>query len=543
MRPALAIVFSLSVLFGIVWSRTAAAGSPSPASGPMETPTPSPEETPTPTPSPTPPDPELERLAREARLADARKTIAQAEKDEATARKEKAEADKAETEARLEAAKSRLGIGAPTPAATPVAGNVSGDVTNFIETQILAETSARAAGMSLFQQLCLVDGNGQTPSPSPLPVPALQKRPLKTLVINSATDKAAIGKYRTILGQLQFLHEHYAKLIKQSLDERDDFKAEIAGAALPLLVPAATSLVKNVADLVNLFRTETEFKNQSVTVNTRLIVSHLTNYLLTRQSSQCKVEAIYQPAVYPLSVSADATSGKLFRAYKQLLDDVIEGDKESNANGEKVVALRKDVATIDANIAELGKKIADYKKQQDEKQKPVKGKKKKGGKQPPPQPAEPFDVQKAEQDIKDDEKEKDKTNGRITRLQQAAAGLQEFKTSLADLFKLLTAVDDATKQPVFVDLISAGRLSDILSEDDTYALDLAVKASGTNRTRRNMFFNAKVAHSAGVSLDANLYDNQDRLVFGRLEDFYIEFTGSEDIRKRKGFKKLNELPR
>jgi hypothetical protein len=550
MKLILAIVLSLSVPFGIVQSRAAAAaGFRSSPPGLMETPTPTPEETPTP--APTPPDPELERLAREAKLADARKTIAQAEKDEATARKEKAEADKAETLARLEDAKAKLGIGAATPAATPVAGNVNADATNFIETQILAETSARVAGMSLFQQMCLIEDKEHPPSPKPLAVPALQKKPLKTLVINSATDKAAIGKYRTILGQLQFLHSHYAELIKQSdelvkksVKERTEGVQELAPGALPLLIPAATSLVKNVADLVNLFRTETEFKNQSVTVNTRLIVSHLTNRLLTEQTAQCKVEAIYQPAVYPLSVSADATSSKLFLAYKQLLDDVVEGDKAVNASTDEVTQLGKDVATIDAGIAELKKKVADYKKKQEEKTTPVKGKKKKkGGKQPPTQPAEPFDVQKAEQDIKDAEQEKIKVNSKIARIQQAAASLQEFKASLADLFKLLTAVNDATKQPVLVDLISAGRLSDILSEDDTYALDLEIKASGTNRTRRNMFFNAKVAHSAGVSLDANLYDNHDRLVFGRLEDFYIEFTGSEDIRKRKGFKKLSELPR
>jgi cell fate (sporulation/competence/biofilm development) regulator YlbF (YheA/YmcA/DUF963 family) len=533
-RRALAVCLGAGLLLPLTFIRTSAlvrepdarelavhhvanGGSPLPS----ETPTPTPEETP----SPSPPDPELERLKREAALAEARKVIAQAEKDEA--------------EARLEAAKARLGIGAATPAATPASGNITGDVTNFIETQLLAETGARMAGMSLFQQMCLINDKGQALSPSPAPVPALQDEPMKILIINSATDKAAIGKYRTILGQLQFLHDHYGELIKQSAEERKEAEKEFAAASLPLLVPAATSMVKNVAELVNLFRTETEFKNQTVAINTRLIVTHLANHLLTKKSSQCRVEAIYQPGVYPLSISADAKNGNLLLAYKQLLDDMINGDKEVNANNEKVTELRKDIATIDERIAELRKQIADYKKQQEDAEKAKttkskKKKKKKGGDEPPPE--ETFDVQAAEQEI-------DELNGKIARLQRAATSLQEFKASIADLIKLLTAVDDTTKQPVLNDLVGAGRLSDILSKDGAYALDLVVRASGTNRTRHNMFFNDKIDHSAGVSLDANLYDKDDRLVFGRLEDFYIEFTGSKDIRKRKGFQKLNDLPR
>lgn len=535
MRLPLALFFATIVMFGAIYTRPAAAGSPT--ARPGETPSPSPEETTTP--SPTPPDPELERLTREARLAEARKAVAQAEKDEATARKEKAEADKAETEARVEDLKAKLGLNGPTPAATPTSGNITGDVTNFIETQILAETSARAAGMALFEQMCLIDGNGQTPSPAPMSVPALQKNPMEKLVINNPTDKVAIGRYRAILAQLGFLHTHYAKLIEQAGKERNEVHKE--AALVPLLIPAATTMVKNAADLLSLFRTETEFKNQTVTVNTRLIVSHLVNYLLTRHSAQCKVVDIYQPAVYPLSVSADATGSKLYQAYQQLLNDVTLGDAAVNENNEMVAKLRKDVETIEAHIAELKQKLVEHKKQKEEAAKQAKVKKKKKGQQAPP--AEPFDEAAAEKDLKESEEEKRDYNDWIARIQQTTTSLQEFKTSLADIFKLLTAVDETSKQPLLIELVAAGRLSDVLAEKGAYALDLSVKASGTNRIRRTMFFNAKIDHSAGVSIDANLYDSQDRLVFGRVEDFYVEFTGSKNIRKRKGFKKLEELPR
>lgn len=513
---------------------------------PIERPTPEPTETPTPTPTPAPtpspaPDPELERLEREAKLAEARKIIAQAEKDEAQARKEKAEADEAETKARQNLAKAKLGIGVVEPGATPPSGNISaGDAPRYIETQLLAEAGVRMASNELVRQICSIT----TPSPAPSPVAALVIKPIKTLVINSPGDKAAIGHYRTIVGQLEFLHDHYAKLIKQSFDERDDAKAE--AAALPLLIPAATEMVKNAADLINLFRTDTEFKSQEVNINTRMIVSNITNLLLRTNTGQCKVQAIYQPAIYPLSVPKDVKNKPLLKAYRQLLDDVSKGESEVNANKTKVAELSKQKTELAAEIVELRKKLAEQKKksaQAAERQAAQRNKTKKGIINSPQVPEESLDIQKTESDIREDEEFIGKLDRRISRLNQAAANLENFKATLASLFQLLSAVDDTTKQPVLVQLISAERLSEILATDDTYVLDLSIKASGTNRIRRNMFFNAKLAHTGGVSIDAGLYNSQDQLVFGRLEDFYIEFTGSEDIRKRMGFKKLDGVTR
>jgi hypothetical protein len=42
-----------------------------------------------------------------------------------------------------------------------------------------------------------------------------------------------------------------------------------------------------------------------------------------------------------------------------------------------------------------------------------------------------------------------------------------------------------------------------------------------------------------VSISLNLFNNKDQLVLGQLEQYYIDFTNSKDIRRLAGFKKLD----
>ncbi|HXM51629.1 MAG TPA: hypothetical protein VN956_27560 [Pyrinomonadaceae bacterium] len=488
---------------------------------------PSPTPTPTPTPSPTPtPDPEIEKANKE-------KTLAEAKKASEEAKKAAADAETAAIAARLAAARAKLGLG-PTdtaPTATAPSGNTTaGEAAQFMETQILAETAGRHASLELVKHLCGLEKSA--------PVPALTAEPMRTLIINNANDKIGVSQYRNTVAQLNLLHDHYLKLIKQSEDERDDTKVNFA--AVPLLIPAATQLVKNVADLINLFRTETQISSQTVTVDSRFIVSNLANTLLATDNAQCKVKAIYHPAVYPLTVPKGAKSA-LFDAYKQLLDDVIAGDREVSANAKKVVELTTEKAESESAITKLQEQIAEAKKKAEAKKHPAKPSKK-PGKQTETEP--PFDIAKAENEIMQRRAFIDENlDPRIKRLQQAAEALTTFKDSLKKIFEILTAVDDATKQPIFNNLVSAERLSDLLADKATYVLTLNVKATGTNRTRKRIVLNTKLDHSGGATVDANLFNNLDQLVFGKVESFYIEFTGSKEIRERSGFQRLDKIER
>jgi len=130
-------------------------------------------------------------------------------------------------------------------------------------------------------------------------------------------------------------------------------------------------------------------------------------------------------------------------------------------------------------------------------------------------------------------------NSTIKELQQTAASIESFKTSLADLLKLLTAVDSTTNTPVLVTLLRAERLTELLRNPNTYSLEMQVTAQGTNKITKNAFFSAKLSHSGGVSIGVNLFNNQDQLVLGQLEQFYIDYTNSKEIRRLTGFQRLD----
>ena len=532
-------------------------------------PTPSPAESPKPT-----PDPELERLKREQAIADAEKAKSLAEKEAAEARKAAAEADKETIEAKLAAEKARLGIGAPTPTATPPSGNITGDgVNKFIETQLLAEMSARKASQQMAENLC--------GSQSPI----LKNNPIKTLVIHSPSDKTATDSYQAILIQLQFFSAEYDRLIGDAVNAQhlpeaaptpttgasaSREGAEAALGALPLIVPAATQAVKSFADLVNMFRTETEFKDQQVAVDTRMITTFLADELFKKEPTDvCKLEAIYNPSLYSLSIQDAAANGPMMDAYTEVAQAMSRGDDTVNDNKLKVAQLARAVEEKDAAIAKLKKEIEDNAKPDTKSPaktpnqsaahtsaKPPTGEKNSGAaskkpdkkatnnKKPDAAPTKPdkpeFNLATAQKQLSQAEADKVYLERKIQRINQTTGNLEAFKASLGDALKLMTGVNAANNETVLAGLLRAERLRQILADKNTYGLDLGVRASGTNRFTRTAFFNTKVAHSGGVSISLNLFNHLDQMVFARQEGYYIEFSRSKDIRQRAGFLQLDE---
>jgi hypothetical protein len=460
----------------------------------------SPASTSTPT-----PDAELEALDRETKIAKAQQAKAEADKA-------KAEADKAALEARLAAEKARLGIGVTSPSATAPSGDITGDKDKFIEAQLLAEFSARKASELVYVNVC--DSQNT----------ALKTNHIKALVVSGSGEKAMIVTYSAILAQLQFLHEQYLKLITQANDARTPKESAA------LLIPAATEAVKSVADLINMFRTSTEFKDQTVTVDTRMIVTLLTNKLLIKRGV-CEVEEIYYPSVYTMGISPDVSTGPLITAYRNLLNDVAKGDQAVAANNELIATLTKAAEDVDTEIEKLQKAIKDH-----ETPAPKTETKSKGKKKPP---EEPFDLEGAKTALGKALRKKTAINSTIKELKQTAASVESFETSLADLLKLLTAVDATTNTPALVTLLRAERLAELLKKANTYSLELQVTAKGTNKITKNAFFSAKLSHSGGVSIGVNLFNNKDQLVLGQLEQFYIDYTNSKEIRRLTGFEKLD----
>jgi hypothetical protein len=496
-RTTLVVILVTAILLFVVFQVVAATAHPYGILKPHESatttemkpspsPTPDEKDEPSPTPSPTPtPDVELEKAKRDAELAEERKKKEEHERDSAKAQRD--------------AAKARLGLGDEDakPAATPPSGNVTGDTGNLIETQILAGAAAREASVKLATQICKAG------------------LPVTKLIINNGMNGTSVQNYRSVVAQVSALHDAYQEYItdaRNAFDLPED--PDKASKAIPpaLIAPAVSQTVKSVADVINLFRTETNFKNVTITaVNDEMMVTLLADALLSTASRKagCSIGGIYYPSNYSPNITVSAKS-PLLQAFIQLRADQAQGDAEVAKNKAKAEELTKVLKDLDAQLAELEKQVT------------------------------------ANSDLRDklnfERVKRALIAVKIERLKLSVSNLEAFKTSTASIINMFSEVNNTTKQTLLTEFLQAERLATILDESGAYVLDLTVTAAGMLRIRRNLFFNAKTAHTGGVTVSVRLYDNGGLMVFGRVQEFYIDFTDPKTIRRTLGFQKLEQVP-
>ena len=141
---------------------------------------------------------------------------------------------------------------------------------------MLAQEAARQITRRLTHSLCT---QPITPGES---LDSAQK--VKTLVIHNPNDLMGVELYGSIFGQLKKLKDDLTKKNQEASDaltKTDPTRAPARGAAdfdpsIAFAAPGiATGVIKSVAELINLFRTDTSFTNQAITLNTDTIVSHI----------------------------------------------------------------------------------------------------------------------------------------------------------------------------------------------------------------------------------------------------------------------------
>lgn len=469
--------------------RPALKPTPTPTPEATPTPTPTPEETATPTPTPSPtPDLELEKITREANLAAQKKAKTEAERDAAKAEVEKA--------------KAQLGLSTETPqaSATPVSGNVTGDYGKLIETVILTETAAREASVKIADTVCQV----------------AKPKGVNTLVISNDLDMSSKQNYQSVLAQVQAINTSYDGFLEEfdrvlaEAEEVKNTKGRGTKAIPPILaIPAATQIVKSAADFINLFRTETEYKSVDVTsVNEQMIATFLANELLMKpRTDACTVKSIYYPKEFPLNISTSGGTSPLLKAFNSLKEKQIKGDQKATKAKEYVDLFTAELEKLEEEMKALeGKNDSDS---QDERR--------------------AIGIRRA------------KYKKIIEQLNQLIRDQATFKTNIADLIKMFSEINSTTKLPVLTEFLKAERLVSLLDSDKTYAMDMTVTAAGMVRIRRNIFFNANVAHSGGASISVRFFDKDSQLIGGDVQDYYIDFVGSKTIRKSLNFKKLSEI--
>lgn len=487
---------------------------------------PRPVDDPAPTASPTP-DPELDDAKREAALAAERQKKAEAEQAEAEARRAKL---KAETDA----------LGDPSKVSVPT-GGVQTDAEGFVEVKMLSLEAARSITQRLTSTLCSAQvstGGAKTGK-------------VETLVIYNEAELNAVVLYRTMLTQLNQFSKEFA--VKQrefkALDVSTNPKEVkvIAGAATdnsatggnPLLAAAAipgavTGIVTSIAQLVNLFRTDTNFQNKAVAIPEDMVVSYLISNLNRTDVSCDNRPKVYYPHLNPVKLFIDQSNSALLLTLAGIGSDVqtagenskkaevriklindIAGMIQEKSNNEDALALKQKTRDLlnaqngcrrgacrklDREIAELKAKIDEARKAIDE--------------------ATGKDVARF----------KAKSKGWLKDLRQFQAQSQILIDAANQITTKLDTQDEATRMTALAQLLKAEQLASMLSDDKTFTLRVAVAANGTTKIKKNIFVDAKVRHSAGANLVYQLFNHNGEVVLGDAMQFYFDYKSAAEVK-------------
>lgn len=443
-------------------------------------------------------DPELLAAEREASLAKARKEKAEAEKDIAEAQRDRLKAE-------LTPPGDQSKITAPS-------GDVTTDQVGFVETQMLAQEAARKVAARLAKRI-----RGAHASDT-------------TLIIYNGTEIASLAELASALEQLkQFADEYDEKAadahreLKQAellLTTSDSASAEFASLTAVLAAPAvASGIVKSVAELVNLFRTTSEFKNKTVAVTEDMFVSYLVNSLYGAGTNGARFK-VYYPAFFP-----------------PILPDLPAGTGLAvtlNGIREKRQAALDDIADLEAMEARLTAAADAALSDSQAKESDAASKTAQLDEMAESDPGRAMLKAEVEQLGKE-----------VERLGQTAAGfrsalgavngvkanLQLLNAAAEQVTLNLETPDPTTKVTPLSQLIRGERVASMLRVGGTFILRLNVTANGTTMIRKNLFLSARVRHSAGVSVVYQLFDGTGMVAEADGMQFYYEWKTSKEVRQ------------
>lgn len=392
-----------------------------------------------------PKDPELVAAQREAALA--------------KARKEKAEAEKSIAEAQRDKVKAELSPLGDQSKITAPSGDVTTDQAGFVETQMLAQEAAREIAVRLADRM--------------------REAKATTLIIYNSTEIPSLSALASVLEQFEQLTREYeenAAETDQVLHEASLIMAEADASpqaeALSTLIAApsiATGVVKSVAELVNLFRTTTEFKNKAVTVAEDMLVSYLVNNVGDEIT-------VYYPAFFPPNIIDSSGSPGFAEALKNLR--------------EHRLASLNSIKNLEGMEQRLTAKVS----------------------------TAPSDSQARVQSA-------------LKAIPAVKAKLQLLNTAVEQLTANLKTPDATSKETPLSQLIRSERLASIMKGEGAFTLRLNVTANGTTMIRKNLFTSARVQHSAGVGLVYQLFDRTGKIFKADAMQYYFEWKTAKEVRE------------
>lgn len=229
-----------------------------------------------------PADEELKKLQLELAKAKVRAEI-EAEKkkleppDPAIAEAER-QLKQAELDAKMAAErKKELESSLPTTQATALEGRTTIDDKVLIETETLAHGGLRTIAGNIAQDIR----------------PKVNGKPL--FIYNSA-DIGALAAYRAFAGQMKILGDAFDEVAKPQMPD------PLFGVAS---IPIATAAVKSVIDLVALFRTDTDIKGMTVTLDELALVSEVAGALAKNN------QKVFVSQLYPLDIAQNLAGAEV----------------------------------------------------------------------------------------------------------------------------------------------------------------------------------------------------------------------------------------
>jgi len=486
-------------------------------------------------PSPTP-DEELERAKRATALAEEKQKVAEAEQAELEARR-----------AKLKAATDPFG---DTSKVTVPSGDVKTDQAGFVEVRMLSLEAARGIANRLATRLCKNSG-------------------AQTLVVYDQSELNAIAFSRTMVTQLQALAKELnarrastiqiladtnprkpdgpvgANTKQLTMTESEGSKQQAfmteSASGLESFLPAAAlpgvaaGLISSIAQVTNLFRTDTEFKNKDVAIPEDMAVSYIVRGL-TDTAICTEAPAIYYPRLYPTNLFVDNSNSPLLKAVNDLRT-------ETQTTGDKLKEIANRIKAINEIAGAIDERdglLEQSEKLQNERTALLKTdphcRRPKCRKLTDDIGTLEGDIVTANNAIK---KATNDGEGRFAEgfktwlkgLKKVASETQPLVDAAEEIVSKLEKPDETTNTTALAQLLQAEKLGLILNDNSAFMLRVAVSANGTTKIKKNMFIDAKVRHTAGADLVYQLFDHNGRVVMGDAMQFYFDYKSATQVRE------------
>jgi hypothetical protein len=431
----------------------------------------------------------------------------------AKARKERLEAERDAREAEL-----------PTVRATPLEGTTSVDgltlEANVMAFQAMSEASKKISRNIQAHIAARPASDG-----------------IKTIVIHSDADAAALLNYRVFGAQANYFIQEYLRLLNKEASNPDLEKAR-GTAGIAVTAAAVGGAIQSVVDVVALFRTNTEIKNVTVdAIDEATFVAAIGENMAKQNPPGVSRTQIYYPALFPINTQADTNEALpiivFLNQMQALRAEAERAIKDAPTDDEPSKALTKAQARLNGLTATITAKDAERQAKRNE----VMAAQQRSAPQPEMAAlnAQLLTITRELNKLTADKRQLDSDIAYYNTAQYTAnlAELpvlnENFDKFLGGLFK----VDDAGAASAFTNLVRASLLSAKLREQGCILHVKVVRQGGSFQKKDNLYTKvatgSRLSFSGGVVVHYILFDKNGAVQTSGMVPQYFDYRSSKRL--------------